>query len=109
MSHAIHRVIRFEIVGPHTLKVGFEDDTKQRIDFAPVLRGVIFGPLQDLATFNAVVLDPEAGTLTWPNGADFDPATLHDWPNVCDELAARARSWEEVAAEVGERMEPARR
>jgi len=31
--------------------------------------------------------------LVWPNGADFDPATLHDWPELGDELAAMARSW----------------
>ena len=43
--------------------------------------------------FNGVSLDTEAGTLTWPNGADFDPATLHDWPAVRDELASRATSW----------------
>jgi hypothetical protein len=30
----------------------------------------------------------------WPNGADFDPATLHDWPVVVDELTARARTWD---------------
>ncbi len=109
MSHAIHRVVRFEIVGPHTLKIGFEDGTEQRIDFGPVLHGVMFGPLQDLTTFNSVVLDAEAGTLTWPNGADFDPATLHDWPSVSDELAARACDWGEVTAGASERMEPARR
>jgi hypothetical protein len=66
MSHAIHRVTRFEIAGPHILNVVFEDGTNQRIDFRPVLKGVLFGPLQDLAFFNAVALDPEAGTLTWP-------------------------------------------
>jgi hypothetical protein len=27
-----------------------------------------------------VKLDLEANTLIWPNGADFDPAILHDWP-----------------------------
>jgi hypothetical protein len=97
MSHAIHRVTRFEIVGPHILNVSFEDNTEQRIDFRPVLKGVLFGPLQDLAFFNAVALDSEAGTLMWPNGADFDPATLHDWPNVSGELAARARDWTDVA------------
>ena len=36
--------------------------------------------------FNRVTLDSEAGTLVSPNGADFDPSTLHDWPNVRDEL-----------------------
>ncbi|MDQ2899086.1 MAG: hypothetical protein M3Y07_04705 [Acidobacteriota bacterium] len=29
--------------------------------------------------FNQVHIDPEVNTLVWPNGADFDPATLHDW------------------------------
>jgi hypothetical protein len=53
--------------------------------------------LRNLATFNAVRLDPEAGTLVWPNDADFDPAALHDWPDVGNELAARARTWEETS------------
>ncbi len=95
MIHPLHRVTGFRIVGPYTLSVGFSDNTEQRIDFRPVLRGELFGPLQDLATFNAVELDQEVGTLVWPNGADFDPVTLHDWPQVRDELTARARIWTE--------------
>ena len=95
MSHAIHRVDRFSIVGPYTLSVRFTDGTTQRIDFRPVLEGELFGPLQDLAVFNAVALDPEAGTLAWPNGADFDPATLHDWPLVASQLLAMAHGWAE--------------
>ena len=43
MSHAIHRVIRFEIAGPHILNVAFEDGTEQRIDFRPVLKGLYLG------------------------------------------------------------------
>ena len=93
MTHPIHRVARFSIVGPYTLTVAFTAGTEQRIDFRPVLHGPLFGPLQDLATFNAVVLDPEVGTLVWPNDADFDPATLHDWPEVCEDLASRACAW----------------
>jgi Protein of unknown function (DUF2442) len=93
MHHPIHRVVSFGIVAPHTVRVAFDDATEQTIDFAPVLHGALFGPLQDLQMFNGVVLDPEAGTLVWPNGADFDPATLHDWPLVRDEFAARAASW----------------
>ena len=99
MNHPIHRVTRFSVVGPYALSIAFSDGTEQRIDFEPVLRGALFGPLQDLATFNAVKLDDEAGTLVWPNGADFDPATLHDWPHVQDELAARARAWADSASD----------
>ena len=78
------------------LTVAFTDGRRQQIDVWPVLHGAVFGPLQDLATFNAVTLDHEVRTLTWSNDADFDPATLHDWPEVCDELAARARAWGET-------------
>jgi len=93
MAHPIYRVTGFEILGPHRLTVSFNDGTQQRIDFRPVLHGPLFGPLQETATFNLMTLDPESGTLVWPNGADFDPATLHDWPNVSAELAARAEAW----------------
>jgi Protein of unknown function (DUF2442) len=65
MIHPIHRVTGFTITGPYTLLVAFADGTEQRIDLAPVLHGRLFGPLRDLATFNAVVLDSEAGTLVW--------------------------------------------
>ena len=93
MTHAIHKVRGFEIVGPYTLALQFEDGTEQRIDFGPVLEGELFGPLQNPNVFNAVSLDKEVGTLTWPNGADFDPTTLHDWPRVRYQLAAMARGW----------------
>jgi len=98
MTHAIHRVERFEIVGPCTLALSFEDGTEQRIDFLAVFEGELFGPLQNPNVFNAVSLDKEVGTVTWPNGADFDPTTVHDWPQVRDELVGLARYWAEQAA-----------
>jgi Protein of unknown function (DUF2442) len=95
MTHAIHRVTRFEIVGPYTLALSFEDGTEQRIDFRPVLEGELLGPLQNPNVFNAVTLDKEVGTITWPNGADFDPSTLYDWPQVRDQFVRMARRWSE--------------
>ena len=97
MSHPIYRVLSFEIVAPYTLRVGFDDDTQQAVDFEPVLHGPMFGPLRDLKLFNQVQLDAEVQTLVWPNGADFDPATLHDWPQHAAELAQRARQWELIS------------
>lgn len=94
VPHPVHRVARFAVIAPYTLDVAFTDGTERRIDFEPVLRGPLFGALRNAATFNAVRLDPEAGTLVWPNDADFDPSTLHDWPDVANELAERARMWE---------------
>lgn len=95
MSHAIHRVDSFEIVGPYMLGLRFQDGTEQQIDLRPILEGEVFGALQDLQLFNAVALDRTFGTLTWPNGADFDPETLHDWPVYREELIALARRWAE--------------
>jgi len=31
--------------------------------------------------------------LVWPNGTDFDPATLHDWPDHEAGMVALARRW----------------
>ncbi len=98
MVHPVYRVKSVEIVKPYTLRVGFDDDTEQLIYLRPVLAGELLGPLRDLALFNQVKIDPEVHTLVWPNGADFDPATLHDWPTYADSLAARARCWELASA-----------
>jgi len=95
--HPIYRVTAFRIAGPYVLHVNFDDETEQTIDFQPVLAGELFGPLRDLTMFNEVRIDPEARTLTWPNGADFDPATLHDWPEHAHSLAERARHWDPSA------------
>ncbi|HYW45024.1 MAG TPA: DUF2442 domain-containing protein [Bryobacteraceae bacterium] len=98
MSHPIYRVRSFEIAAPYTLRVCFDDNTGQTIDFRPVLAGELFGPLRNLELFNRVRIDSEAETLVWPNGADFDPATLHDWPANEQAFRELARRWEAVQA-----------
>ena len=98
MAHPIHRVLSFDIVGAYTLRVRFEDETEQVIDFRPILAGEMYGPLLDLSLFEQVAIDPEIHTLVWPNGADFDPAALHDWPNRIDALKEMAGRWAGLAA-----------
>jgi hypothetical protein len=114
MTHAIHRVTRVDIIGPYTLALEFEDGSRQDIDFRPVLHGELFGPLQDLTMFNTVELDATFGTIQWPNGADFDPETLHDWPKYRDEFTAMAQRWADTnesstPGRANQRMEPTRR
>jgi hypothetical protein len=94
MSHPIYRVRSFEIVAPYTLRVRFDDLTEQTIDFRPVLAGELYGPLRDLELFDQVRIDAEVQTLVWPNGADFDPATLHDWSTNGQAFRDLARRWE---------------
>jgi len=93
MAHEIYRVTSFQKLAPFTLSLQFDDGTSQTIDFRPVLEGELYGPLQDPALFAQVRIDPEVHTLVWPNGADFDPAILHNWPESGTALKALAARW----------------
>jgi hypothetical protein len=98
MSHPVYRILSFDIVAPYTLRVRFDDNTEQTVDFRPVLARELYGLLRDLELFNQVRIDPEVETLVWPNGADFDPATLHEWPSNEQAFRELARRWEAVQA-----------
>ena len=98
MEHKIYRVVSFEPLRPFILRVTFDDGTQQTIDFRAILAGGIYGPLQNEKFFNQVEIDPEVHTLVWPNGADFDPATLHDWPKYITEMKKMAERWGKVNA-----------
>jgi hypothetical protein len=93
MRHAIFKVKSFAIVGPYTLRVGFDDGLFREIDFSPFLQGELYGPLRDLSLFEQVKVDSEVHTLQWPNGADFDPATLHDWPSQPGTVSSEMEQW----------------
>jgi hypothetical protein len=94
MDHPIYHITEFEIVGPYTLRIKFNDNTEETINFEPILHGEIYSPLRDLSLFNQVSLDPEVRTLVWPNDADFDPADLHDWSEIKEEFIKHAQTWE---------------
>src|ERR1700728_3391105 len=96
MDHPVYRVLSFDIVAPYTLRIHFDDDTKQTVNFRPILAGELYGPLRDLELFDQVRIDPDAETLVWPNGADFDLATLHEWHSNEQAFLELARRWESV-------------
>jgi len=98
MSHPIYRIRSFEVVAPYTLRVRFDDNTEHVIDFRAILAGELYGPLRNVELFNQVTIDPEVETWVWPNGADFDPATLHEWPANEQAFRDLARRWEAVEA-----------
>ena len=97
MPHLLCRVTAIRQLAPYTLRLEFDDGTAQTIDFLPVLAGELYGPLRDPLLFAQVTIDPGAHTLLWPNGADFDPATLHDWPHYEPALREMAERWAAVA------------
>ena len=64
--------------GPYRLRLRFDDGAEGELDFlsSMAFEGV-FEPLRDPTYFAQVRVDPEAGTIVWPNGADLDPLVLH--------------------------------
>ena len=76
----ITRIESVEVAGPHSLRLEFSDGVRKTVGVLPLLRGPVFEPLLDPAYFRRVLLDPVAGTVVWPNGADFAPEALHDLP-----------------------------
>jgi len=71
------RIRHVEPVSGFTLKLDFSDGSSGVVDLGPYLRGPIFEPLvRDPVLFRAVRVDPELGTIVWPNGADMDPDVL---------------------------------
>jgi hypothetical protein len=93
MTHQIHSVISVDLIGTYSLRVGFNDGSSREIKLEPFLEGEIYGPLRNPDVFAEVKIDPEVRTLVWPNGADFDPAILHDWPQHEEAMRALAKRW----------------
>ena len=73
------------VCGPYLLNVRFNDGMQKTVDLTPLLTGPVFQPLKDPECFARVVVDAEAGTVVWPNGADLAPEALYDLPSVGDQ------------------------
>jgi hypothetical protein len=72
------RVKHVEALEGYTVRLTFTDGSRRTVDLTPYLRGPVFEPLlRDREAFRQVRVDPELGTIVWPNGADIDPDVLY--------------------------------
>jgi hypothetical protein len=73
------RITEVRHVKNYQLDIRFSDGTVAEIDFRRriVGRGGVFQRLEDMDVFAQVTVDPESGTLVWPNGIDFCPDVLY--------------------------------
>ncbi len=73
------RVTSVRHAGSYRLYLTFSDGVAKELDFEERIRGRegLFAPLQNVEFFQQVRLDPEAGTIVWPNGLDFCPDVLY--------------------------------
>ena len=66
------------VLARYVVELTFETGEIRVIDLEPLLQGPVFQPLvDDYALFKQFRVDPEAGTIVWPNGADISPRTLY--------------------------------
>ena len=73
------RVKQVRHLEEYRLELTFTDGTKGELDLKGrvVGRGGVFSPLEDISFFRQVRVDPEAGTIVWPNEVDFCPDVLY--------------------------------
>ena len=60
----------------YQLRIAFDNGETKDVDLTDQLYGEVFEPLREAAFFKRVTLNPETGTIQWPNGADFAPEYL---------------------------------
>ena len=75
----LHDVISCSVIGPHHLRLRFDDGLERDLDIAAYVPfDGVFAPLTDPAEFARVRVDTDLGTVAWPNGADLDPVVLYE-------------------------------
>lgn len=78
---APYEITAVEHLGGFRLRLGFADGVVGDVDLAGRIHaasGPVFEPLKDVEYFAKVTVDPELGTVVWPNGADLAPDVLHE-------------------------------
>ena len=73
------RLADLSILPDYRLAVTFHDGATGVVDLSAVTSGSemgIYEPFKDPWYFGQACIEP--GTVTWPNGADIDPAWIHD-------------------------------
>ena len=71
-------IVEAQAVGGHRLYLRFEDGVEGEVDLLELVEFEgVFAPLREPTEVAKVRVDPEIGTVCWPNGADLDPDVLY--------------------------------
>ena len=64
-------------LGGFAVELAFSDGSSRRVDLGRHLTGPVFTRHRsDPAFFQSVRVDPQVGTIGWPDGTDLDPDVL---------------------------------
>ena len=62
----------------YRVRVKFDNGITKDVDLERELHDPMFEPLRDLEAFQRVAVNPDTGTVEWPNGADIAPEFLFE-------------------------------
>ena len=71
-------IVGVAVLGEYRLRLLFDDGTVGDVDFSSKQWTGVLEPLRDPSYFAQVRVDPEAATITWPNGIDMAPEPLYE-------------------------------
>jgi hypothetical protein len=71
------KVVAARHVNDYVIRLRFSDGTEGEVDLRDELYAEVFEPLKDLDVFKTFFVNPEWGTIAWPNGADLAPEFLY--------------------------------
>jgi Protein of unknown function (DUF2442). len=75
-------IVEAKHVGGYAIWIRFEDGSEGEIDLSAELEGPVFLPLKDVSYFSQLRVNPDTGTVEWPNGADFAPEFLYEKTHI---------------------------
>lgn len=73
----LHVVTNAKWIREFIVELTFDNSRRAQVDLKRYLGKGVFKSLINLKEFKKFKVDPELGTLAWPNGADIDPQTLY--------------------------------
>lgn len=73
----MEKAIAVRVIAPYRIDVTFSDGAQREIDLEDELWGDVFAPLRDPDLFAQAEVDPDAGSVTWPTGADLSREFLY--------------------------------
>ena len=65
--------VEVRVPKPSVLEIRFKDGVRTAVDLGDLAWVRVFESLRDPELFRQAFVDPEAGTVAWPNGADVAP------------------------------------
>ena len=71
-------IVDVRVLEGYRLSLRFEDGIEGVVDIAGLVEfSGVFAPLRERDYFALVCVNPDTGTIQWPNDADLDPDVLY--------------------------------